>query len=293
MLRRQRGNAEHDQCRDDKEHLCPVPHDPILCFGGPDVLATHDWDRRWRLATSESTNGVAGRPVRQSTSPVSRAYLQAIAITMPPSYWNAAPPTAPLAPRHHYSTSITALATVQGVRPAHWDRRECGDHGRPDARRGGRGCAPRTPLSRSLPAAGRCASRTTGSAWLTGRGPHTKAATTPIAGRSRVLRPKVDAPGGASTSFWLDRSVWELPGRDDADVGVGWSAGARVGGVGSVAGWWRGRSIPAPSVFVGRARPLPVAMVGSDDRRGEQDDGDRGDDEAVPREDREVVLGQV
>lgn len=76
-------------------------------------------------------------------------------------------------------------------------------------------------------------------AWLTVRGPETKATTAPIPRDAEFfgiqfslgtfmprlhLRQLVDRslmlPQASSTSFWLDGSAWELPGPDNADVFV-------------------------------------------------------------------------
>lgn len=84
-----------------------------------------------------------------------------------------------------------------------------------------------------------CVTRQRGSASLTVRGPQTKATITPIPEGAeffriqfslgtfmpnlepgqlvdRALRP----PEATGTSFWLDRSAWELPGSDNVDVFV-------------------------------------------------------------------------
>ncbi len=84
-----------------------------------------------------------------------------------------------------------------------------------------------------------CVTRQRGSAWLTVRGPHTKATITPIPADAEFfgirfslgtympnLRPghlvdrALTLPRAMGSSFWLDRSVWELPGPDNADVFV-------------------------------------------------------------------------
>jgi hypothetical protein len=76
-------------------------------------------------------------------------------------------------------------------------------------------------------------------AWLTVRGPETRATTAPVPTDAEFfgiqfshgtfmpdLRPRqqVDSsltfPATSSGSFWLDGSAWELPGRDNADVFV-------------------------------------------------------------------------
>jgi hypothetical protein len=84
-----------------------------------------------------------------------------------------------------------------------------------------------------------CVTRQRGSAWLTVRGPETKATITPIPEDAEFfgirfslgtfmpdLQPgslvdrAVTLPPATGASFWLDRSVWELPGPDNADVFV-------------------------------------------------------------------------
>jgi hypothetical protein len=90
-----------------------------------------------------------------------------------------------------------------------------------------------------------CVTRRRGSAWLTVRGPQTKATITPIPDDAEFFGiqfslgtfmpslppgPLVDRelalPPAADTSFWMERSVWQLPGPDDADVFVERMAGA-------------------------------------------------------------------
>ncbi len=84
-----------------------------------------------------------------------------------------------------------------------------------------------------------CVTRQRGSAWLTVRGPQTKATTTPIPVDAEFfgirfslgtfmpnLQPgqlvdrELTLPPATGSTFWLDRSVWELPGSDNADVFV-------------------------------------------------------------------------
>jgi AraC-like DNA-binding protein len=84
-----------------------------------------------------------------------------------------------------------------------------------------------------------CVTRQRGSAWLTVRGPETKATIAPIPQDAEFFgiqfslgtfmpalppRQLVDRsltlPQVAGTSFWLDGSAWELPGPDNADVFV-------------------------------------------------------------------------
>jgi hypothetical protein len=84
-----------------------------------------------------------------------------------------------------------------------------------------------------------CVTRQRGWAWLTVRGPQTKATITPIPQDAEffgirfslgtfmpILPPShlVDRafalPQATVASFWLDRSAWELPGPDNADVFV-------------------------------------------------------------------------
>jgi AraC-like DNA-binding protein len=82
-------------------------------------------------------------------------------------------------------------------------------------------------------------SRQSGAAWVTVRGPETKATTVPIPADAEFfgiqfsigtfmpgLPPRqlvdrsVTLPPVTSTSFWLDGAAWELPGPDNADVFV-------------------------------------------------------------------------
>jgi len=81
--------------------------------------------------------------------------------------------------------------------------------------------------------------RQRGTARLTVRGPETKATTAPIPGDAeffgiqfslgtfmprlppgRLVDSGLTLPQATSTSFWLDGTVWELPGPDNADVFV-------------------------------------------------------------------------
>jgi helix-turn-helix protein len=84
-----------------------------------------------------------------------------------------------------------------------------------------------------------CVTRQRGSAWLTVRGPHTAATITPIPADAEFfgiqfslgtfmlhLQPgqlvdrALRLPQAKDGSFWLDRSIWELPRPDNADVFV-------------------------------------------------------------------------
>jgi Helix-turn-helix domain len=84
-----------------------------------------------------------------------------------------------------------------------------------------------------------CVTQQRGSAWLTVRGPQTKATITRIPDDAEFfgiqfslgafmpsLRPgqlidrTLTLPQATATSFWLDQSAWELPGPDNADVFV-------------------------------------------------------------------------
>jgi hypothetical protein len=84
-----------------------------------------------------------------------------------------------------------------------------------------------------------CVTRQQRAAWLTVRGPHTKATITPIPADAEFfgirfslgtfmpnLRPgqlvdrDLTLPQATGSSFWLDRAVWELPGPENADVFV-------------------------------------------------------------------------
>jgi hypothetical protein len=84
-----------------------------------------------------------------------------------------------------------------------------------------------------------CVTRRRGAAWLTVRGPHTKATITPIPedaeffgirfslgtfmpslAPTQLVDRALTLPQATRTSFWLDRSAWELPAPDNADVFV-------------------------------------------------------------------------
>jgi hypothetical protein len=84
-----------------------------------------------------------------------------------------------------------------------------------------------------------CVTRQRGSAWMTVRGPHTKATITPIPADAEFFGVRfslgtfmpnlppgqlVDCaltlPQATGSSFWLGGSMWELPGPDTADVFV-------------------------------------------------------------------------
>lgn len=84
-----------------------------------------------------------------------------------------------------------------------------------------------------------CVTRQRGSAWLTVRGPHTEATITPIPADAeffgirfslgtympnvppaRLVDRALTLPQANGSSFWLDRSVWELPDPDNADLFV-------------------------------------------------------------------------
>jgi Helix-turn-helix domain len=84
-----------------------------------------------------------------------------------------------------------------------------------------------------------CVTRQRGAAWLTVRGPHTKATITPIPEDAeffgiqfslgtfmpelqpgRLVDRAVTLPPAKSRSFWLDGSAWELPGPENADTFV-------------------------------------------------------------------------
>jgi hypothetical protein len=90
-----------------------------------------------------------------------------------------------------------------------------------------------------------CVTRQPGAAWLTVRGPQTKATITPIPEDaeffgirfslgtfmpdlppSQLVDQAFALPQATVASFWLDRSGWELPGPDSADVFVDRLVGA-------------------------------------------------------------------